>query len=163
MTETLLQEESTRKLLSAETRSENINYTYLLENGELRLENELTTDLSNKFRDQDITIILYLPEGSTLYADKNTESFRYISSYYNDILKRGMEEQYMRVSDGKLICLDCKDDEEEEELDAPISITSDKVEVRVKKTMPDDKPSSIEVSIDDTDGVQIKSVGKNDN
>ena len=148
---------------SAETRAENINYSYSLEDGELRLENELTTDLSNKFRDQDITILIYLPEGSTLYADKNTESFRYISSYYNDILKRGMEEQYMRVSDGKLVCLDCDDEEEEDKSDASMSISSDKVKVRVNNSDQDDKANSIELSIDDMQGVQIKSVGNKDN
>jgi len=143
----------------AEARAENIEYNYELKNGELRLDNQITTDLKNKFSDQEITVIVYLPEGSILFADENTSSFHYNSSYYNDILERGMEEQYMLVEDGKLTCLDCENEEDEE---ANISITTDKLNVNVSETVMDAEPNNIEVTIDEEEGVQITS-GGNDN
>ena len=146
---------------SAETRAENINYFYELVDGELRLDNELTTDLSNKFRDQEVTVVVYLPEGSVLYPDYNVRSYHYQSSYYNDILERGMEEHYLLVEDGKLTCLDCNENSEEDE--ASINITTEKVNVNVSESELDEEPASIEVTIDDEQGVQISSGGNNDN
>ena len=55
------------------------------------------------------------------------------------------------------------DEEEEDKSDASMSISSDKVKVRVNNSDQDDKANSIELSIDDMQGVQIKSVGNKDN
>ena len=126
----------------AKERAGDINYNYELNGNELLLDSYLTTDLKNKFRDQEIEIILYLPEGSTLYADENTYPFHSNSSYYNDILDHGMEEHFLLVKNNKLICYDCpKDDDDDDDF------------YRVKIDMNDDDSS---IRIDD-DGLEIKS------
>ncbi|WP_223034112.1 PspC domain-containing protein [Hanstruepera marina] len=95
----------------AKKRANNINYNYELKDNELLLDGYLTTKIENKFSDQEVEIILYLPEGSTLYADDNTYSFHRNSSYYNDILDNGMEEHYLKIIDDDVICSDCPDED----------------------------------------------------
>ncbi|WP_250434309.1 PspC domain-containing protein [Hanstruepera flava] len=95
----------------AKKRANNINYNYELKGNELLLDGYLTTKIENKFSDQEVEIILYLPEGSTLYADDNTYSFHRNSSYYNDILDNGMEEHYLKIIDDDVICSDCPDED----------------------------------------------------
>ncbi len=95
----------------AKERAEHINYNYALINNELLLDSYLTTEFDNKFSDQEVEIILYLPEGAIIKADKNTYSFHRNSSYYNDILDNGMEEQYLKIISDDVICLDCNDDD----------------------------------------------------
>ncbi|MAX71260.1 MAG: hypothetical protein CMC76_09195 [Flavobacteriaceae bacterium] len=97
----------------ASSRAELINYNYALVNNELRLDSYLLTDLKNKFSDQHVEVIIYLPEGAILYADGNTHNFHQNSSYVNDILKSGMEEQYLKVTEDDVVCLDCKDKDDE--------------------------------------------------
>jgi len=94
----------------AKKRAQNINYNYTLENNELLLDSYLTTDFENKFRDQEVEIILHLPEGTVIYADENTYSFHRNSSYYGDILDNGMEEHYLLIINDNTTCLDCDDD-----------------------------------------------------
>ncbi|OZV67642.1 PspC domain-containing protein [Winogradskyella aurantia] len=101
----------------ARQRAQNINYGYAIVNNELKLDAFLTTSVDNKFSEQQVMVILYLPENTILYADDNTHSFHQNSSYYNDILDSGMEEHYLRVVEDDVECLDCinsmKNDEED--------------------------------------------------
>ena len=92
---------------AAKSRAQNINYLYELNDGKLELDPYLTTDIENKFSNQDVLVILYLPEGTTLYANNNTYSFHRNSSYFNDILDNGMEEHYLRIIEDDTVCLDC--------------------------------------------------------
>jgi phage shock protein PspC (stress-responsive transcriptional regulator) len=93
----------------AKVRAQNINYNYAFSNKHLELDAYLTTEFKNKFGEQEIEVILYLPEGTVFYADKNTYSFHSNYSYHNDILDNGMEEHYLQVINDDVICLDCDD------------------------------------------------------
>ena len=101
----------------ARNRAKNINYSYALNDGKLDLSSYLTTDIENKFSEQEVMVILYVPEGTVIYADDNTYSFHRNSSYYNDILDNGMEEQYLKIIEDGTECLDCEIEEEDENLD----------------------------------------------
>jgi phage shock protein PspC (stress-responsive transcriptional regulator) len=94
----------------AKERAKNIHYNYTLSNDELMLDSYLTTDYENKFSDQEVEIILYLPEGTTLIADENTHSFHSNTSYFNDILDNGMEGFLLKVIENDIICEDCPED-----------------------------------------------------
>jgi hypothetical protein len=93
--------------LTARERAQSINYNYALVGNELNLDAYLSTDFENKFRDQEVYVTLFLPEGSTLYVDENTYSFHRNPSYYEDILENGMEEHYLKVEKDALNCPDC--------------------------------------------------------
>ncbi|WP_274474391.1 PspC domain-containing protein [Mangrovimonas aestuarii] len=98
---------------SARERAQNIDYTFDLDlpftsnTKTLHLNSYVTVPFKDKFRDQKVDIILYLPEGTILFADENTYSFHRNSSHYNDILENGMEEHYLLIKDDNVKCLDC--------------------------------------------------------
>jgi len=100
-----------RNFQEAKDRANKIEYSYAFDNNELLLDSYLLTDFENKFRDQEVEIILYLPEGSIIYADDNTYSFHRNRRYRNDILDNGMEEHYLKVIEDDVICLDCTESE----------------------------------------------------
>lgn len=92
--------------------AERINYNYELKGNTLYLDGYFLVDVADKYRDQEVEVIVYLPEGSVLFADKNTRSFHSNSSYYDDILTRGDEEYFLRIEKGKTTCLNCPDGRE---------------------------------------------------
>lgn len=130
----------------AKNRAEHINYAYVLENNKLQLDAFLTTDVKHKFSKQDVTVIVYLPEGSTLFADKNTYNFHRNTSYYNDILDNGMETHYLKIIENDVECLDCteEDKEEVEIINTPL--------IKISKN---ENKSGVEISINEKDGVNI--------
>lgn len=101
--------------LNAKKRAEAINYNYSFENGKLLLDGFFITDIENKYRDQEIEIILHLPVGTILYAEDNTYSFHRNNSYHKDILDNGDEEHYLRILENKTECLDCPIEESYED------------------------------------------------
>ncbi|EGV44401.1 PspC domain-containing protein [Bizionia argentinensis JUB59] len=95
----------------AKKRANSIDYDYQINGNTLLLDPFLTTDIKNKFSDQEVEITLYLPEGSTLYANDNTTSFHRNTSRYNDILDYGMEEHFLKIINDGVICADCPEDD----------------------------------------------------
>ncbi len=154
----------------AKTRASNINYNYAFVNNELRLDAYLSTDIDNKFSEQNVEIILYLPEGTILYADRNTNSFHRNYSYRNDILQSGMEEKYLEVIDGDVKCLNCDEEDDNEKWrkdDNSTSATYDSEDgLTIKKDSTsievNDEARDVNVKINETDGVEITSGNNND-
>ena len=99
----------------ARERAANIIHNISFSGNRLLLDNFLTTNMENKFRDQSVQLTLYLPEGSVLYAGEDTYSFHRNYDYFNDILKNGDEEQYLKITDQGTVCLDCPEAENEED------------------------------------------------
>lgn len=77
---------------------------------ELLLDGYLTSDSKFGYRDQEVQVTLYLPEGSMLYADDNTYSFHRNQGFYGDILENGQEEHFLKIIDDQTICEDCPAD-----------------------------------------------------
>lgn len=105
----------------ARDRAEAIDYNHSYANGSLLLDGYFTTDFANKYRDQEIEVILYLPVGSIIYADDNTYSYHRNDSWYRDILHNGDEEKYLMVLEDRTECIDCPEHEKtdwEKERDA---------------------------------------------
>ncbi|RMB63918.1 PspC domain-containing protein [Dokdonia sinensis] len=95
----------------ARDRANSLTYNYELRNGTLELDGFFTRDNGTRYGDQEIRVILYLPEDSTVYADDNTYSFHSNDTRYRDILDHGMEETYMKVGAGELLCKNCPDND----------------------------------------------------
>ncbi|MFP4846433.1 PspC domain-containing protein [Winogradskyella sp. PE311] len=138
----------------AKDRADNIFYNYDLSGKNLVLDTYLTTDIKNKFSEQEIRLTLYLPEGTILYADNNTRSFHQNYSYYNDILKTGMEEQYLKVIEDDVECLDCEVIEEEEENIGQVQLKTAESETLIEQSTNEEKPD-VSVQIDEN-GVDIE-------
>ena len=91
----------------ARIRAENIRYHTKFSDNKLFLDAFLTSELKNKYRDQDVRVTLHLPEGTTLYADKNIAEFHRSSDYYGNILNYGEEGNYLKINEHSTSCEDC--------------------------------------------------------
>ncbi|WP_452219635.1 PspC domain-containing protein [Lacinutrix salivirga] len=154
-----------RSFDSAKERSENIIYNYTFNGKTLELDNHFLISKNDKTRDQKVEVTLYLPEGSTLYADENTYNYHRNDTYrYNDILNNGMEEHYLRVEKSKLICLDCPeednddddDDDANEDYDLNINLNNDNAKLKVNDEGLKASNQNMEIIINDQ-GVKAKS------
>lgn len=153
--------------LAARDRAQSIHYNYALAGNELRLDSYLSTEYENKFRDQEVYVTLYLPEGTTLYVDKNAYSFHRNPSYYEDILDNGMEEHYLKIIKDDILCPDCKDnfktridinnDKSGIQIDENgLEIISEDGSLKIDKDGIKGKSEDVKVKID-SNGIEIKS------
>ncbi|WP_432410822.1 PspC domain-containing protein [Rasiella sp. SM2506] len=131
--------------LNAKKRAEAIEYNYAFENETLFLDGYFLTNFENKYRDQEIEITLFLPEGSILVAEDNTYSYHRNDSRHNDILHNGMEGKSLLILKNKTQCLDCPEDQimdDSNEMDT--SATGDWKQ-DVEKEFTDDTQTEIKV------------------
>jgi len=96
-----------RSFSAAKEEASRIDYNFEVIDNTLYLDGFFTTVASSKFRNQEVQVILYLPEGTTLYADENTYSYHRNNSRYRDLLDNGNEEKFLRMKRGKLVCDTC--------------------------------------------------------
>ncbi|GER59034.1 PspC domain-containing protein [Patiriisocius marinus] len=92
---------------AAKERAEAINYNYSYSNNTLVLDGFFLSDVTNRFYDQELEIVLYLPVNTTLIADSNTRSFHKNDSRYRDILDVGDEGKQLLITANGTRCLDC--------------------------------------------------------
>jgi phage shock protein PspC (stress-responsive transcriptional regulator) len=147
--------------LAARDRAKNIAYGYSIDGNEIVLDKYLTTETSNKARNQEVTVTIYIPEGKTVYFDDNTS--RYIGrgidndqGYY----RSGIAGQYWLMDDdGELQCLDCPEDDDDEDSNGKgkIIINEDGIDIDIK-----DDQDSFEMKINE-DGVKVKANEKSNN
>ncbi|MEL4308739.1 PspC domain-containing protein [Joostella sp. CR20] len=120
-------------------RAENIQYTFKTENNTLILNNYLTTNYSNKFRDQEVDVTVFVPENMFVKLHHSTKH-RISSSIKNNMnyYTNDMANHTWKMDEiGVLNCMDCpvatenkedKDDESEDEDE------NDKDEDEIEKT-----------------------------
>lgn len=126
----------------AKERAENIKYSTDFADKKLYINSYFTSNSKYGYRDQEVEVTLYLPEGTTLYADDNTSSFHRNSNRYGDILINGEEEHYIKILEDGASCLDCpleewddNDDDEdwddEDEFNARVEVDGKEVNVKI--------------------------------
>ncbi|GAA3576867.1 PspC domain-containing protein [Snuella lapsa] len=161
-----------RSYEKARERAQNINYNYELKNGNLLLDSYLTTDPINKFSDQEIVLVLYLPEGTIVNCHDNTKTFFYYSNYDGTIITYNDVNHYLKVKEDSVECLDCPVEEPKKEVKIDVDVKGEEgslkinnkgVEVKVdssslkiNNTGVNAKNEDIKVNID-SDGIEIKS------
>ena len=154
-----------RNFQDARDKAKGIEYDYTFENNQLLVDSYLLTSADNKFRDQEITVTVFLPEGSIIYADENTYRYHRNRSYFNDILDNGMEEHYLKVIEDDVICLDCTEDENFEVNDNEskfkvnedgIEINDEDVSIKLNEDGFTGEDEDVTVQID-SDGINIES------
>ncbi|BDW91286.1 hypothetical protein MACH07_01180 [Flagellimonas marinaquae] len=143
--------------LAARDRAKNIAFGYTLKGNTIILDKYLTTDTSNKARNQEVTITIYVPETKTVYFDETTN--RYIGrGIKNDqgYYRTGLVEHYWTMDeDGELKCLDCPElDDDEEDGNGKIIINEDGIDIDIK-----DNQDSFEMKINE-DGIKVKAKEK---
>ncbi len=154
----------------AKQRAENISYNTSLLGNELFLDSYLTANINNYHRDQEVRVIVYLPEGSTLYADENIASFHRSSDYYGNILNYDQEGNYLKIAENSTLCESCPQTESdtwdedswdnEEEFDGTIDFeggdSTDNVKIRINgKGININKDGTEKIRIN-RDGIEIQ-------
>jgi phage shock protein PspC (stress-responsive transcriptional regulator) len=103
-----------KSLSEAKQRAEQIRYNYHIIGNQIILDNYLLSELKNKFRDQEIEITLYLPEGSLFKVDSSVQNY---DSSNNDFfnLNYSSDKYLYKLMDNKVKCLDCPTNENDYE------------------------------------------------
>ncbi|MCF7561261.1 PspC domain-containing protein [Sabulilitoribacter multivorans] len=148
----------------ARERAKNINYNFDFRNNTLLLDSYLTTNPENKFSDQEVDVVLYLPENSVVYFNSSTKPFLYYRNYEGNIISRENTNHYMKILFDEAECLDCPEDDFNVNVDTPgLKINKEGVEVKSEDgSLKIDgkglkaKSEDVKVNID-SNGIEIKS------
>lgn len=100
-----------RSLFAAKATAEKIKYGYQIIGNQLILDNYLLTDVKNKYRDQEVEIFLYLPEGTILKPDSTVEDYDNSDDSFFNLHFSG--NYTYKVAGEKVKCLDCPKEENE--------------------------------------------------
>ncbi|BCY28502.1 PspC domain-containing protein [Flavobacterium okayamense] len=92
--------------IDAKSYAEKINYNFEIQGNRVNLDNYFTTDFKNKFRDQEVDIYLYLPEGIYFYPEESVSKF--LTNSNSDIsMYYGEEDNLYQLKSKDLDCLSC--------------------------------------------------------
>ena len=146
-------------------RAKNISYNYTINGNEVLLDNYLITEAKNKFSDQEVTVILRLPEGIIANFNNNTKSFLSYHSYDDNIVSSNQVNHFLKIITDDVECLDCPEELDDDILGNAdgININEDGIQVKVdssslkinKNGLKANSPA-VKVNIDNN-GIQIKS------
>lgn len=114
----VVKQAESHNFLDAKKLAEAIDYKYQITQNNLILDPNFTTPFKNKYRDQKMEVIVYLPEGSVLFAHENTNSYHLNYSNHQDILNDGEEDKYLLIEKNKTTCLNCEIMEAETYIDS---------------------------------------------
>ncbi|WP_282056467.1 PspC domain-containing protein [Maribacter luteus] len=132
----------------------NIEYSYKVEGNTIAFDDFLTTSLQYKFRDQEVWITLYVPEGRTIQFDSESKRCMPISANNDQDMGRcDLQEHIWDMgTDSELKCLDCPEIIEEEDAQGNdrIIINEDGIDIDIK-----DNGDSFKMKIDQN-GVKIQ-------
>ncbi len=150
-------------LSRAKKTAEKINYGYKLVGNQLILDNYLLTEFSNKFRDQEVELYLYLPEGTLVKPDSSVQDYdNSDDSFFN--LHFSSDDYIYKVDKSQVKCLNCPADEnewndvsdanEEDSTDTSVTLNENGILIKEKnKDAVDKEIKSVKIN---KDGITIK-------
>jgi phage shock protein PspC (stress-responsive transcriptional regulator) len=101
-----------KSLSEARKTAETIKYGYKIVGNQLILDNYLLTDFKNKYRDQEVELFLYLPEGTLLKPDSSVQDYdNSDDSFFN--LHFSSDNYIYKVGSSQIKCLNCPHEENE--------------------------------------------------
>ncbi|MBZ9731268.1 PspC domain-containing protein [Salegentibacter sp. JZCK2] len=127
----------------AKERAQNIDYNTSFSGNELLLNSFFTSATKYKYRDQKVKVTLFLPEGTILFADENTNTFHRNTDRWGDILNYGDEEKFLTITEDAAICEDCPAEEwdtqsedewnEDDDFNARINSGDEEVNIQINR------------------------------
>ncbi len=140
-----------RSRTKAKENARKIEYQFNLTDKNLQLNSFFLNDFPNGFFDQDIDVIIYLPEGYTVYLDKSTRYYLDDVANVQNIYDTKMVKHHYIMTDSELDCLDCnKSDSNTDDENIYLKIDDDSVNLKINS-----EDGDAEVKIDEN-GVTIK-------
>tara|TARA_B110000977_G_C11066929_1_gene488133 strand:+ start:298 stop:1854 length:1557 start_codon:yes stop_codon:yes gene_type:complete len=88
----------------AKVNANKIDYDYLLQENTLNFSNYLSIEPKEGFRFQEIELILYVPEGKTIYLDNSVKYFIFDVDNTSDTYDERMVNHYWKMTNGELNC-----------------------------------------------------------
>ncbi len=141
-----------RSYEDAKNRAKNIVYNFDIQGNILNLDNYLLTARNNKFRDQEVHIYIYVPNG-TIYNPSESIS-DYLTNNNSDIDKYYGEERYIyKLINGEFECLDCPIDNDKNKF----TFSNDSTDINTNGIHIDNDEVKIEI---DENGVNIQTKKK---
>jgi len=114
---------------NARENAEMIEYDYTMNaNGELTFNNYLSLPEKSKFRDQLVTLIVYVPKGKTIHA-KNIDDLIFYNDLENERNYEDGTNKFYKFVDNQFICENCLADDEDEE----VHFNSDSAGIQISK------------------------------
>jgi len=149
---------------AAQERAKNINYNFEFKNNTLLLDTYLNTNVKNKFSDQDVDVVLYIPENTILHLNNSTKRYLYHRTYEGNIVSRDNTNHYLKILYNDVACLDCPDEVFEVQINTPklniddkgIEINSVDGHLKIDKNGIKAESDNIKLNVN-TNGVQIES------
>jgi len=99
----------------ANRNAESVKYNFKIEDNTLILDAYFLTKYRNMWKDEEVDIIIYLPENANIYFDNTTKYFLNNVDNETDIYDRDMANHYFIMTDETLSCTDCEEIEEKVE------------------------------------------------
>ena len=137
--------------IQAKERAQKIDYNFALNGNTLSLDNYLLTDYENKFRDQNVELFLYLPEGTVVKLNDNLGSFLRSYRSSDNLVSRNYAGHLLRINEDSVNCLDCDDD-----VNIKVNINEDGSKVRINDDGVIIKSDDVNIIINE-DGVKAES------
>jgi len=129
-----------------------LEYQFKLDGNKLAFNNYFLNGHSKSFIDQEVDVILYLPEGYHVFLDKSTRNYLYDIDNVQDIYDKSMVNHYYVMGENELDCLDCKDSKKND-------VETDNVNLKINEDGLNFKAKSedgdVEIKIDEN-GLTIK-------
>ncbi len=91
----------------AKNRAKNIKYNTSFSNNKLYLDSYLISNINEYYRNQEVKVTVYVPEGAVLFVDDNVGDYYRYSDYAGGILKYDQEEHFVKVIENETICETC--------------------------------------------------------
>ncbi|WP_299547065.1 PspC domain-containing protein [Seonamhaeicola sp.] len=150
-------------------RAKNINYNYSLNDNTLLLDAFISTAANNKYSDQDLAVILNLPEGIVVNFNNNTKSFLSYYRHSSNIVSSRDTNHLLKIIEDNIECLDCP---EEASFEVDVDVHDDTSGLKINEEGVEIKSENVDIKVDgdglsgegetikykvDSDGVEIKS------
>jgi phage shock protein PspC (stress-responsive transcriptional regulator) len=140
---------------TAKNRAESISYDYALTNNVLELNNYFLIANDESYKDQEIEITVYLPNGITLFPDKSVHSYH----IYRGLLSKVEEGYHYTIENDTLNCVDCPIEEtEDDEFKVKVDLNGNNSKLEINDNGLEAKTENLGVKIDDNG---VKAEGKN--
>ncbi|SFZ93014.1 Phage shock protein PspC (stress-responsive transcriptional regulator) [Flaviramulus basaltis] len=148
----------------ARERAKNINYNFNLRDNILLLDSYLTTNLENKFSDQEVDVVLYIPENTIVYFNNSTKDYLHYKQFEGNIISREDTNHYVKILFDDAECLDCPEEDFEVKVNTPglkineegVEINSDEGNIKIDNKGLKVQSEDVKVNID-SNGINIES------
>ncbi len=106
----IIKESEARKKQLAVQEAEKINYNYTIKNNKIVLDAFFLSAYKNLLKDEEVSIVLYLPEDSKVFFENSSKKFLYNIANTDNIYDRDMANHTFQMTKDGLDCIDCSND-----------------------------------------------------